>query len=304
MEPTANEQGLQTLRVYLQGSDNPEDAQVLQKHLNHILNEVYDTVECIAAPVGRSHVSISSLSSRRENRNSSPDSSRGSHTSGSTATDRSQSAHLSSSNSRGIISVNSSQVVNTHKFQTQDGVTMLWRMVNSNQESFGHALLNEAFPMFLVLQNHFGSDIPRQLQLLVTASWHSVLQHVVTGTVSSNAQLLVDKFSSLPAGRQGLCFPHLLVGDGGYVHASRASLANSNKPQAHLYEVFPSFFSSANWFNFRRHAMQVSEAAGFTSVYLLMSCPGATCTVVCPHIFFTCQHVYFCNIYHGMWLEK
>lgn len=264
MEPTTDEEGFQSLRVYLQGSNDPEDARVLQKHLDRILDKVFSTVECISA--------ASADSASPSSRNSRPSAEE-------TAAGSSQAAQLTSSNSRGIISVNRSQLGSTPHFHTEDGVTMLWRTVDNNQESFGHALLNEAFPMFLVLQNHFGNDIPTQLQLLVTKSWHSVLQHVVTGTVSSNAQLLVDKLSSLPAGSKGLCFPHLLVGDGGYVQASRASLANSNKPQALLYEMSPSFFSSANWFTFRRHALQVCVVVILYCVYILSVCMDSSAEV-------------------------
>ncbi|WIA23517.1 hypothetical protein OEZ85_000254 [Tetradesmus obliquus] len=100
------------------------------------------------------------------------------------------------------------------------------------------ALVNEAFPMFLVLQNHFLQQQQQQqqqqrqqrLQLLATSTLEPVLRS---------------------------------VGDGGYQAASYASLDNSKQRHAAQYSVEPSFFSSAKWWAFRQHVMQlhgVSEA--------------------------------------------
>eukprot|EP00775_Hariotina_reticulata_P004788 gene4788-5038_t len=60
----------------------------------------------------------------------------------------------------------------------------------------------------------------------------------------------------------GICFRQLIIGDGGYIQASRASLTNSNAPQAKQYGQEPTFFSSFNWWNFRRHALKVNKITG------------------------------------------
>lgn len=100
----------------------------------------------------------------------------------------------------------------TSSVQVDEGVTILWRPVPHQQQSFGHALLNEAFPMFLVLSNHFGvgpADLPRQLQLLVSAdNWRSpVLSHVLSDVITPNMMLLKDRLAQMhKQGKAGVCF--------------------------------------------------------------------------------------------------
>lgn len=109
--------------------------------------------------------------------------------------------------------------------------TLLWREHEANQKSFGHALINEASPMFLVLQEHLGLKVPTQLQLLVMGWLDPVLHRVLAGTVASDVQRLSDRLASLPPAVVGICFRQLIVGDGGYyIQASRASLTNSTAP--------------------------------------------------------------------------
>ncbi|KAF8056745.1 POMGNT2 [Scenedesmus sp. PABB004] len=134
-------------------------------------------------------------------------------------------------------------------------VTLFWRPDPNNQYSFGHALVNEVFSMFLVLSNHFGDHIPRRLQVVCASSWHPVLHHLVSSMIAHRAQLWTDK---MKAHERGVCYRHVLVGDGGYVHASRASLTNSGHPQAAQYASGPSFFSSRNWWAFRAYALELA----------------------------------------------
>jgi hypothetical protein len=131
--------------------------------------------------------------------------------------------------------------------------TIVWRAVGANQYSFGHALVNEALSAFLVLQNHFQS-IPESLQLLNVAGWHPVLQHVLAGTITRNAY----EFNAKVPAESTVCFKQLLLGDGGYPVISRSSLEGGS--HAAMFDKEPSFFSSANWRNFRDHSMKVSVA--------------------------------------------
>jgi hypothetical protein len=121
------------------------------------------------------------------------------------------------------------------------------------------ALLNEAFPVFLALHSHFHSQqhLPMRLQLLLAPTLEPVLRDVLSNTITPHTQLLSQRLAQLPAGVQGICFRQLLLGDGGYQAASRASLANSGSKHAAQYAWEPSFFSSANWWAFRQHVMQV-----------------------------------------------
>jgi hypothetical protein len=121
------------------------------------------------------------------------------------------------------------------------------------------ALLNEAFPVFLALHSDFHSQqhLPSRLQLLTAPTLEPVLHDVLSNTITPHAQLLSQRLAQLPAGVQGICFKQLLLGDGGYQAASRASLANSGSKHAAQYAREPSFFSSANWWAFRQHVMQV-----------------------------------------------
>lgn len=99
-----------------------------------------------------------------------------------------------------------------------------------------------------------------------------VLQHVLKGTVASNTVLLRDYLQQVASNGVGsVCFDRLLLGDGGYVDASRASLANSGRQEASLYSALPSFFSSSNWWSFRQHAFEVS-------------CTGVCFIRVCFHL--------------------
>jgi hypothetical protein len=113
--------------------------------------------------------------------------------------------------------------------------------------------------MFLVLQNHFPQQqrLPMRLQLLATPTLEPVLHNVVSNTIARDAQLLSQRLAGLPASTQGICFRQLLLGDGGYQAASRASLANSWDRHAAQYGREPSFLSSADWWGYRQLAMQV-----------------------------------------------
>jgi hypothetical protein len=130
------------------------------------------------------------------------------------------------------------------------------------------ALLNEAFPVFLALHSHFHSQqrLPMRLQLLLAPTLEPVLHDVLANTITPHAQLLSQRLAQLPAGVQGVCFRQLLLGDGGYQAASRASLANSGSKHAAQYAREPSFFSSANWWAFRQHAMQVRHGISDTGI--------------------------------------
>lgn len=152
--------------------------------------------------------------------------------------------------------------------ETQTGTnvwntTLLWRPVPWNQESFGHALINEAFPMFLVLQDHLGPHLPTDISLLIVGSIHPVLQHVITGNIAQHLQLVTDNNMLAQTGSHGFCFQQLIIGDGGYVATSRASLANSGSPHKDQYGKEPSFFSSINWWGFRLHSLKVRGCACF-----------------------------------------
>jgi hypothetical protein len=96
-----------------------------------------------------------------------------------------------------------------------------------------------------------------RLQLLIAPTLEPVLHDVLSNTITHHTQLLSQRLARLPAGVRGICFRQLLLGDGGYQAASRASLANSGQDHAAQYGREPSFFSSANWWAFRQHVMQV-----------------------------------------------
>eukprot|EP00878_Enallax_costatus_P045570 GHUV01054984.1.p1 GENE.GHUV01054984.1~~GHUV01054984.1.p1 ORF type:complete len:485 (+),score=44.64 GHUV01054984.1:527-1981(+) len=144
--------------------------------------------------------------------------------------------------------------------EVEHAVTLLWR-VGGLQESFGHALINQAYPMFLALTDQLGEEPPQYLQVLVTPEqWQGpVLPHVLSNMVSQRMRLLANYFQGVrERGKDGVCFRTLLLGDGGYAAASWASLANSGQQERHTYATGPSMFSSRNWWSFRRHAMQVA----------------------------------------------
>ncbi|WIA34965.1 hypothetical protein OEZ86_013246 [Tetradesmus obliquus] len=127
--------------------------------------------------------------------------------------------------------------------------TIIWRPAGANQYSFGHALINEAFSAFLVLQNHY-QQIPKNMQLLAVGGWHPVLRNVLAGTITGHA---TEFHAAVTASSAAACFSQLLVGDGGYIAASRGSLAGTGT----AFGREPSFFSSANWRKFRQHALQM-----------------------------------------------
>jgi hypothetical protein len=77
-----------------------------------------------------------------------------------------------------------------------------------------------------------------------------VLRKVLAGTVSTHTADFDAEVAASPA---STCFSQLLVGDGGYIAASRGSLAGTGT----TFGKEPSFFSSANWFRFRQHTLQV-----------------------------------------------
>jgi hypothetical protein len=164
-------------------------------------------------------------------------------------------------------------------FQSDPGI--LWKLFPDTQFSFGHALINEAFPIFMVLQNHLGNHIPTNVQLLISTPWHPVTQRVLQGTISRNADLLTSRLPNT-TNSQGLCFRQLILGDGGYVASSRASLANSGAPHAQQYAAEPTFFSSISWWNFRRHTLRVSvKGPASCSVYVRIAACNKRSLVLC-----------------------
>lgn len=94
----------------------------------------------------------------------------------------------------------------------EEGVTILWRVFPSNHESFGHALLNEAFPIFMVMSNHFGPgpmELPRRVQLLVAADgWLApTLPHVLSTMITHKTWLMHDRLQNIQQnGKVGVCF--------------------------------------------------------------------------------------------------
>lgn len=101
-----------------------------------------------------------------------------------------------------------------------------------------------------MLQNHF-RHIPEHLQLLVVAARHAVLRRVLSGTITGHA---ADFDSVVKASSASTCFSQLLLGDGGYISASRGSLVGTGTS----FGREPTFYSSANWMLFRQHVMKVS----------------------------------------------
>jgi hypothetical protein len=65
------------------------------------------------------------------------------------------------------LNITNAGIASLSDFAYERKTTLLWREYEANQKSFGHALINEASPMFLVLQEHLGLKVPTQLQLLV-----------------------------------------------------------------------------------------------------------------------------------------
>uniref|UniRef100_A0A383WK28 Uncharacterized protein n=1 Tax=Tetradesmus obliquus TaxID=3088 RepID=A0A383WK28_TETOB len=98
--------------------------------------------------------------------------------------------------------------------------TILWRPARLNQQIFGHAMINEALPMFLVLQNHF-SILPDNLQLLTVGGCHAVLRRMLSGTITKHtaafpASVPARVSARVPAGfPASTCYSQLVVGDGG-----------------------------------------------------------------------------------------
>ncbi|WIA23251.1 hypothetical protein OEZ85_000022 [Tetradesmus obliquus] len=86
--------------------------------------------------------------------------------------------------------------------------------------------------------------------MLTVGSWHPVLRNVVTGTITNHVAEFDAVVAASPA---ATCFSQLLVGDGGYIAASRGSLAGTGTS----FGTEPSFFSSANWSKFRLHALKM-----------------------------------------------
>jgi len=156
-----------------------------------------------------------------------------------------------------VISIHAVDARELANFTFESRPTLLWHENVANQGSFGHALINEAFPMFLVVQEHLATDIPTDLQLIIMGELNPVLHRVLSGMITPHLQRLVHRLASVPPGTAGICFRTLITGDGGYVHASRASLTNSNAPHAKQYGEEPTFFSSFNWWQFRRHVLKV-----------------------------------------------
>jgi hypothetical protein len=115
----------------------------------------------------------------------------------------------------------------------------------------------------MVLHSHFHTQqqLPLRLQLLIAPALSPALHDVLNKTITPHAQLLSQRLARLPAGVQGICFRQLLLGDGGYRATSKASLtltvADRSNTHAAQYGREPSFFSSANWWAFRQHVMQV-----------------------------------------------
>jgi hypothetical protein len=148
------------------------------------------------------------------------------------------------------------------------------------------AIINEAFPVFLTLHSHFHSQqrLPMRLQLLIVPKMEPGLHKVLSITITPHTQLLSQRLAALPAGVQGICFRQLLLGNGGYRAASKASttilVPDRSNTHAAQYAAEPSFFSSANWWSFRQHVMQVRQ--GTRAVYML-------CTFCCDMLS-SCRH--------------
>lgn len=131
----------------------------------------------------------------------------------------------------------------------EQAITVLRNQQNIHAYSFGHVLVNELFPLFLLLQNHFLKEIPRMLQILVHPTWkHDVIKHMTIQCMSKRSFIFSEYLAQQ---NSGICFPHLILGDGGYVRFSQYSLANWGQPEKDRYAQGPSFFSSQNWFAFR-----------------------------------------------------
>jgi hypothetical protein len=167
-------------------------------------------------------------------------------------------------------------------------------------------MLNEAFPVFLTLQSHFHSHkhLPMRLQLLVAHDLSPAQHDMFNKTITPHAQLL----SQRPAGVQGICFRQLLVGDGGYRATSKASLtltvANRRNTHGAQYAKEPSFFSSANWWAFRQHVMQVRICIGASQLLCDTLCQVMLCSYAHYAIRQQLQSVSSCGGWQGRTLRS
>lgn len=93
-----------------------------------------------------------------------------------------------------------------------ESVSVLWRAMPHHHESLGHALLNDAFPLFMVLNDLLGvepGDLPRRLQVLVGLdNWKAkALPHVLAETITHNTKLLHERLQELQQSNYaGICF--------------------------------------------------------------------------------------------------
>lgn len=106
--------------------------------------------------------------------------------------------------------------ITSQEMHTEPGLTILWSSHPENQGSFGHALVNEAFPLSMVLNNHFDnfSDMPRNVQLLIAAdSWNGhALPHVLKNIIAHDTQLLAAFLTRLQEqGKAGVCLRYAEV---------------------------------------------------------------------------------------------
>lgn len=114
----------------------------------------------------------------------------------------------------------------------------------------------------MVLQNFFGPALPADLQMVATYKPDNVLRNAYQNFVTKRYREVLGPYDLLRPGGLGVCFNQLIVGDGGYVEASRRSLSASGsgsaKEHSRHYQEVGTFFSSNNWWQFRQHVLQVS----------------------------------------------